>query len=205
MCDTYPWLRCDTAREYINDQATAHMPEDIHAEIKYLTKYFNTLIPMPNNVLPYQCMGVCQQNMKQLELQRIFTDLTLKDPKTGLIETKRWMCIVIGPNIYYSQCEGMCKIPYGGNDDSYCVPDVTVTIDIWVFCPGAAPGCHKIKFDVPLSCSCKKMRCNKALPPPMPFTPLIPQAPVGWTPGAMAGQIDPKGVPLGPINPMMGK
>ena len=90
---------------------------------------------------------------------------------------------------------GKCDLPnsYG----HYCVPDVTVRLKLWVFCPDVEPGCHKVDFDVPLSCSCKKITCRSGITMPMnqPFTPNIPVAPANWIPGNGAAKS------LGVINP----
>lgn len=36
-------------REFINDQAIGHYPEDILYEVKLMQEYFDTLIPRPTN------------------------------------------------------------------------------------------------------------------------------------------------------------
>lgn len=93
---------------------------------------------------------------------------------------------------------GQCNLPnsYG----RYCVPDVTVKVKLWVYCPDVEPGCHKVDFDVPLSCTCKKITCRRgvSLPPLQPFHPNIPPAPSNWVRKSGAGN-SLGGVPLGGI------
>ncbi|XP_045198068.2 uncharacterized protein LOC123552460 isoform X2 [Mercenaria mercenaria] len=174
LCEAYPWMPCDIARETIIDAATAHGAME---EIRDIERYFN-LKPKPDNTLPYHCKGACYDNARSLQLERIFFDKLMYNEDTYQMQS-RWMCLVIGPNIYYQQCGGKCRMPYGGNTgDSFCVPDVITTIDLWIYCPNATQSCHKIKFDVPLSCTCTKFRCKQDLPPAIEFTPELPPKPV---------------------------
>ncbi|XP_052810490.1 uncharacterized protein LOC128238527 [Mya arenaria] len=142
--------------------AKAHVKANVTLEMKVMSEYFNTLIPGPAINSKFKCTGICEQKMQSLKLKRIFTTVMVQDQKdymnTQLIPT-HMACIVIGPDIYYRKCGGQCNLPDRYN--RYCLPDVTVKIKVWVFCPNVSPGCHKVDFDVPISCSCKKIECNK--------------------------------------------
>ncbi|XP_052241748.1 uncharacterized protein LOC127851841 [Dreissena polymorpha] len=200
LCKTYDYLPCEVSKDYILDQAIAHTPEDVLYEIEVMKNYFNTFIPTPNNSLPFTCDGVCSKNMRSIQLQRIFTKVNVKDPNNGAFYQENRMCIVIGPDIYYQQCGGHCDVP--DYTDRYCLPDLSVKVKLWVYCPDVTPSCHKVDFDIPLSCTCKKITCQKGMPLGPVDLPqrLMPPAPPNWIPGKGVDVMNP-GKPIEVMNP----